>query len=127
MIELPEFVTSDLIERTYARAIQLRDLGERNPSARSLLSRGMNMARQRYPKMLLFLEKGAEHLQQKNQDQQARLQANETGLSFGRTEFSEFATWRTAYEKAVDPEADERTLYRTWGWIYAAVAEALGA
>lgn len=127
MIELPESVTPALIERTYARAIQLRDLGERNPHAKSLLTRGMNMARKRYPKMLLFLEKGAEHLQRQNQAQQARLQANETGLRFGKTEFSEFSTWRTAYEKAVDPEADERTLYRTWGWIYAAVAEALGA
>lgn len=122
MIELPDFVTPALIERTYARAIALRDMGERNPRARAALEKGMNMARARYPKMLLFLEKGAEHLQQQNQRQQDRIRG-----TYAPTEFNEFATWRTAYEKALDPDADERALFRTWGWIYAAVAEALGA
>jgi hypothetical protein len=127
VIELPDFVTPKLIERTYKRSLELRALGERHSKARPLLVKGMNMARARHPRMLAFLEKGAEHLQSQNQAQQARFRHNESGVEYKPSEFSEYATWRTAYEKVLEPGADERTLFRIWGWIYAAVAEALGA
>lgn len=128
MIELPDFVTPGLIERTHARAMTLKELGKKNnPRANALLRCGMNMARARHPKMLLFLEKAANHLQQKNQEQQARFRYAEDEREYRASEFSEAATWRTAYEKTLDPGTDERTLFRTWGWIYAAAAEALGA
>jgi len=128
VIELPDFMTPALVERTHARAMVLKELGKKNNArANALLRCGMNMARARHPRMLLFLEKAADHLQQKNQEQQARFRYAEDGREYKAAEFSEAATWRTAYEKALEPGMDERTLFRTWGWIYAAVAEALGA
>ena len=41
-IELPEWVTDKVIERTYRRVQELRAKGENHPATRSLLVRGMN-------------------------------------------------------------------------------------
>lgn len=121
MIELPDFVTEALVERTYRRVQEIRALGENHRNARALLVRGMNAARAKSPKMLLFLEKGAEILRRKNDEQQSRF-AQE---GYCRTDYSEFATWRESYMLCVEPRDDVK--YAVFGWIYAAVAEALAA
>lgn len=122
-IELPDFVTPEFIEDVYRRCSAMRARGEDHPKARDYLVRGMNMARARAPKMLLFLEKGATHLRRMNDAQQSRFEANETGVTYHRTDFNEYAQWKSAYILALEPR--EGTMYRTFGWIYASVAEAL--
>lgn len=126
-IELPEFINAQLIERTYQRTIALRARGENDRQVRALLVRGMNMARDRNPRMLLFLEKGAEWLRKESEQQRDRMEEAGHQEAFARgIQFTEYEQWRIAYEKATAPEQDDRLMYRTLGWIYAAVAEALG-
>lgn len=128
MIELPDFVSGTLIERTYHRALYWQDRarGQKDTfAAKRWLTIGMNRARSRDPRMLLFLEKGAEHLRKLNDAQQERFTYNERG-TFQKQDFTEYASWREAFLKARDPQHDEETMYRVFGWIYAAVAEALG-
>lgn len=130
MIELPDFVTPELIERTYRRAMAIQDAGHgRSTSswwtkhrARNLRHVGVKMAMARDPKLLLFLEKAAEHLRRMNDAQKSRI----TQEGFARCDFSEYELFRTAYEKALEPKRDELALAATWGWVYAASAEALG-
>ncbi len=122
-IELPEFVTGKVIERTYHRAMKLQDKGARDHYAGRMLLAGMNRARARDPLLLLFLEKGADHLQKVNDSQQDRF--DEGGHR--RQDFSEFATWREAYQRASEPQAHEDVMYRVYGWVYAAVHEALAS
>lgn len=127
MIELPEFMTGRLIERTYGRARELREESEiglndrKRQNARAHFVRGMNMARQRSPRMLLFLEKGADYLQHRNDEQQSRISQE----GFAKSDFTEFATWRAAYQKVCEPGEFEDAKYRIYGWLFAAVSEAL--
>lgn len=128
MIELPEFMTASVIERTYSRMIQLQNKG-REPfwnggtRARHLRKVGVRLAMARDPKMLLFLEKMAEYLRARNDEQLSRVEQ----LGYARvSEYQEFSTVRTAYEKATEPNRDEEALHAIWGWVYAATAEALG-
>jgi len=121
-IELPDFVTPALIERTYGRAAKLQDHRD-SPYSRSMLVKGMNMARSQHAVMAKFLEKGADHLQKINDSQRDRFE--EHGLV--RTDFSEYAAWREAYLRMTEPNRHEDVMYRVFGWIYAAVAEALSA
>jgi hypothetical protein len=129
MIELPDFVTPELIERTYRRAMAIQDAGHvRSTSswwsrhrARHLRHVGTKMAMARDPKLLLFLEKAAEHLRRMNDAQKSEI----TDRGFARTDFSEFELFRTAYEKAMEPKRDEAALFTIWGWVYASAAEAL--
>ena len=127
MIELPEFTNTRVIERTYRRMIELQDRG-REPwwnggrAARSWRDKGIRMALARDPRLLLFLERGAEYLRARNDEQLSRVEH----AGYARvSEFSEFAVWRTAYEKAVDPNRSEDVIAATFGWVYAAAAEAL--
>lgn len=129
MIELPDFVTGPIVERTYARMIYLQDRA-REPwwnggrRARQLREVGVRMALARDARLLLFLEKSAEYLRARNDEQLSRI----AQLGYAKApEFSEFALFRTAYEKAVEPRRDEAALHATWGWVYAACAESLGA
>lgn len=130
MIELPDFVTPELIERTYRRAMAIQDAGHvRSTSswwskhrARHLRHVGVKMAMARDPKLLLFLEKAAEHLRRMNDEQKSRIEQQ----GFAKTDFSEYALFRTAYEKALEPKRDEAALASIWGWIYASACEALG-
>jgi len=120
-IELPEWVNDKVIERTYRRVLELRAKGENHPATRSLLVRGMNMARAQSPTMLLFLDKGAEVLRRFNDEQQSRFEQ----AGYRRVDYSEFSTWREAYLLCVEPRDDVK--YRVFGFVYAAVAEALSA
>lgn len=120
-IELPEWVNDKVIERTYRRVLELRAKGENHPATRSLLVRGMNMARAQSPTMLLFLDKGAEVLRRFNDEQQSRFDQ----AGYRRVDYSEFSTWREAYLLCVEPRDDVR--YRVFGFVFAAVAEALSA
>lgn len=126
-IELPDTVTARLVERTYARVYAIKRMSTGNARerevAKMLRTRGVNMARARSPRMLLFLEKGYEYLRQESAAQADRYE--KAGLATA-PEFSECSTWRTAYEKAVEPRQDEQCLHEVFGWIYAAVAEAVG-
>lgn len=123
MIELPEFVTDAVIERTHARAVRIQDgMREGAGWARRWVIEGMNRARARDPKMLAFLERAATHLQKKNDEQKSRF-AQE---GFATTEFAEYGTWRAAYLKAAEQgERDEGVMYRVFGSVYGAAAEAL--
>ncbi len=126
MIELPEFMSGKVIERTYRRMIELQDAWRqrRSPRAEALRIRGVNMALARDPRFMLFLEKGAEYLRARNDEQKSRF----AQLGHAQaTEFNEFSQWRTAYEKALEPNRDPEALHAIWGWPYAAVAEALAA
>jgi hypothetical protein len=120
-IELPDFVTEPVVERAYRRSLELQRSGEGSALGRALRIRGMNMARDRNGRFLKFLELGAEILRRKNDEQAGQFKAH----GYAKTDFNEYTTWRTAYEKAVDPEQHERTMFKIWGWVYAAVAEAL--
>lgn len=122
MIELPEFVTGQVVERTYQRALTLQDLGRRGDArARRWLVEGMNRAKARDPRMAAFLEYGAEHLRKLNDAQVSRFEQE----GFRKTEYTEFGAWREAYLKMTDHAQDESIMYRVFGWVYAAVAEAL--
>ncbi len=127
VIELPDFVTPELIERTYNRALHLQNHG-REPwwnggrRARMLRTVGVKMAMARDPKLMLFLEKGAEHLRRMNDAQKSRMSQH----GYQTTDFGEFSLFKTAYEKCLDPKKDELFLHDTLGWIFAACAEALG-
>lgn len=123
-IELPEFMNGRLVERTYRRMIELQDAwrGRRDQRAHWLRVKGVNMAKARDGRMLLFLEKGAEYLRAKNEEQISMI----SQLGYAKhTEFNEYAQWRGAYEKAVEPLHDEAALHGIFGWVFAAVAEAL--
>lgn len=128
-IELPEFMNAAVIERTYRRMLELQDHG-REPwwnggrRARHLREVGVRMAMDRDPKMLLFLEKAAEYLRARSDEQISRIEHH--GFADGHNEYSEAGLLRTAYEKADSPDREEEALHRIWGWVYAAVAEALG-
>lgn len=127
-IELPDFMTARLVEKTYGRAMQLRDASQKGwfrldaIKARRAKEIGVRMALDRHPKLLLFLEKAAEHLRTVNDEQASRI----TQEGFAKTDFSEYAVFREAYLKAVEPGRDEHTLHKVYCWVYAAAAEALG-
>jgi len=150
MIELPEFMNGRVIERTYRRMMDLQDaggsravIGAQAPMQEEAARRtrptkrlswrarfdathykriGLRMAVARDPRLLLFLEKGAEYLRARNDEQRSMIEQ----LGYVKAnEFSEFALWRTAYEKAVEPKQDVEAMHDIWGWVYAAVAEAL--
>jgi hypothetical protein len=118
-IELPEWVTDKVIERTYRRVQELRAKGEDHRATRSLLVRGMNAARAQSPVLLLFLDKGAEVLRRFNDEQQSRFDQE----GYRRVDYSEFSAWREAYLLCVEPRDDVK--YRVFGFIYAAAAEAV--
>lgn len=125
MIELPEFMSGSLIERTYRRSRELREQSVRHGStrAREMCLKGVRMARDRNPRMLLFLEKGADWLSHRNDEQRSRF-AQE---GFAPNDYTEFATWKEAYLRASEPRGREDTQLEVFGWVYGAVAEALGA
>jgi len=126
MIELPEFMNATVVERTYRRAMELQDRG-REPwwngggAARRLRDKGTRMAIDRNPRFMLFLERAAEYIRARSDEQQSILAQG----GYVKTEYSEAALFRTAYEKADAPNRDEEALHAIWGWVYAAVAEAL--
>ncbi len=127
MIELPEWLNARTIERTYRRALELQDHA-REPwwnggrRARKLREIGVRMALARDPKMMLFLDKAAEQMRGESDRQKSGVEQS----GFAKVgEMSEAALFRTAFEKADEPRRDEEALHATWGWVYAAVAEAL--
>ena len=127
-IELPEFMGASVIERTYRRAVELQD-HSREPwwngghHARRMREVGVRMAVARDPRMMLFLDKAAEYLRARSDEQKSRIA--QLGYSEKHDEYSEAALFRTAYQKADEPRRDETALFDTWGWVYGAVAEAL--
>lgn len=126
-IELPDFMTARLVEKTYQRAMELKQK-ERAPfwnggaKARRHKDIGVRMAIDRHPKLLLFLDKAAEHLRAENEQQKERFEER----GFAQTDFSEYSTFREAFIKADEPLRDEYALHNIFCWVYAAVAEALG-
>lgn len=126
-IELPEFMSACVVEQTYRRATELK-AKERDPwwsggaKARRYKDIGVRMAIDRHPKLLLFLDKAAEHLRAENEVQKDRM--GERG--FAQCDFSEYATFREAFIKADEPQRDMHAVHNIFCWIYAATAEALG-
>lgn len=149
---LPEWMNARVVERTYRRMLELQEMGgkasrsaarevdkapapsvirsqpksftwQQRRHARHMRKIGMRMAEARDPRFMTFLEKSAEYLRARNDEQQSRL----AQLGYQRTEYGEYALFRTAYEKADDPKRDLEAMYAIWGWVYAAVAEALQA
>lgn len=124
-------MNASVIERTYRRMVELQEQARapawkwrRRDRAHHLRKVGVHMALDRNPRMMLFLEKMAEYLRARNDEQLSRIAQH--GWSDAHTEYTEFSTVRTAYEKADEPNRDEEALHSIWGWVYAAVAEALG-
>jgi hypothetical protein len=126
IIELPEAVTHELVERAFARSKQLIDeynRGGRRMSRRlaATVDRGLRLADGRNDKLLKFLERAAERLRQLNDAQQDRLEEG----GFARTDYTEFATWRAAYRVADEGRARTDAQVEMFRWIYAACADAL--
>lgn len=124
MIELPFFVTPSKIEFAYARSMALKEAyfrGTANQRSNALRFRtaGLNAARDRNGKMLLFMEHAVEHLRRLNDNQQTRL----TQEGYQRQDFSEFGVWREAYRKVDQLGHDESIEYGVFAWVYAAVYE----
>lgn len=122
-IELADFVTEDSIARAYRRAgeLQRRHRDHRDSYAARMLSEGMNRARDRDPKCLLYLEKGAEILAQLNERETSRF----SQLGYRRADYNEYTQWKEALIKAQEPRRNEDVMFRVFGWIYAAVNEAI--
>ncbi len=127
-IELDDFITGRLIERTYRRMMELQDRS-REPfwnggrRARRLRDIGVRMAMDRNPHMMLFLERSTEYMRARSDEQKSTV--GQMGYE-QVDEMSEAALFRTAYEKADEPNRDPGFLHATLGWVFAAVAEALG-
>lgn len=124
-IELPDFMTTELVQAAYRRAQYAQDRARHHRDDRALkewMIRGVRAARNRDARMLLFLEKGAEVIRILNDDQQARFAANEEGVEFQRQDFTEFSIWRSAFELADKP--DPSAQHGIFGWIYGAALEA---
>lgn len=122
-IELPEFMTGSIIERTYKRAMALQNLTERDHYARRMLEQGLRRARARDSRMLLFLEHGANYLQHRNDEQKSRFA--QQGYENKNLEFSEFSQWRSALELLDAPRDHADVNFGVFRWVYAAIAEAL--
>jgi len=125
MIELPEFMTGERIEHAHARSMAIRQAcyhgsPRQRELAASLRSRGMNAARDRNPRMLLFLEKSVEYMRRLNDEQQSRL----TQEGYQRTKFTEFSTWEAAFLKSDQLGQDESLQFGVFAWVYAAIYEA---
>ena len=125
MIELPEFMTAERIERAHARSMEIREAyyagtQRQREFASSLRSRGINAARDRNPKMLKFLEKAVEYMRQLNDAQQSRF-AQE---GFAAVKFTEFSTWEAAYLKSDQMGQDDSIEYGVFAWVYASIFEA---
>ena len=125
MIELPEFMSAERIEHAHARSMAIRQAcyhgsPRQRELAASLRSRGMNAARDRNPRMLLFLEKAVEHMRRLNDEQQSRL----TQEGYQRTKFTEFSTWEAAFLKSDQLGQDESLQFGVFAWVYAAIYEA---
>lgn len=121
MIDLAPNVTTTDVERAYAFARQLHAKGRSNPEVRRWLVEGMNRARVRDPRLLVFLDKGANHLQKLNDEQKSRFEQE----GHRTQEFSEFAMWREAYIKVMEPRRDEEVLAAVYGWIFAGISRVL--
>lgn len=121
MIEIEEFLTPKLFERAYSEMLRLQDEYNKGTPvqrdrAHSARMRGARAARARAPRLMLFLEKAADHLQKQNDAQKSRFA--QEGFEGRRLEFSEYGQMRLAYEKALDPDAHEGVLFSTFGWVY---------
>lgn len=125
MIELPEFMTAARIERAHARSSEIREsyytgTQRQRELAASLRSRGIAAARDRHPRMLMFLEKAVEHMRQLNDQQQIRLKQE----GFAPAKFLEFGTWEAAYLKSDQLGKDDSIEYGVFAWVYASIFEA---
>jgi len=125
VIELPEFMTAERIERAHARSLEIREhyytgTQRQRELAGSLRGRGMNAARDRHPRMLLFVEKAVEYMRKLNDQQQIRLKQE----GFAASKFTEFATWEAAYLKSDQLGKDDSIEYGVFAWVYASVFEA---
>ena len=120
-------MTARVVEQTYRRTLELK-AKERDAwwmggaKARRYKDIGVRMAIDRHPKLLLFLDRAAEHLRAENEAQRDRF--GERGCAM--TDFTEYALFREAYIKADAPEQDRHAMHHIFCWVYAAVAEALG-
>jgi hypothetical protein len=121
MIELPDFLTPQRVEAIYGRALRLAKLGHQHQGARRLLDNGLRRARARDARLLLVLEKGADYLQSRNDEQRSRFEQE----GYARQEFGEYALWREAYQKVLDPKASDMVMTSVYGWILAAIGEFL--
>jgi hypothetical protein len=117
-------MSAERIEHAHARSMAIRHAcyhgsPRQRELAASLRSRGMNAARDRNPRMLLFLEKAVEHMRRLNDEQQSRL----TQEGYQRTKFTEFSTWEAAFLKSDQLGQDESLQFGVFAWVYAAIYE----
>lgn len=123
-IELPEFMTGSVIERTYRRTMALQNLKEHDHYARRMMEQGLRRARARDGKMLLFLEHSVNYLQHRNDEQKSRFA--QEGHDNPNLEFSELSQYREALLLLDAPRDHADVNFGVFRWVYAAVAEALG-
>ena len=125
MIELPDFMSAERIERAHARTVEIRETyytgtTRQRELAGSLRSRGINAARDRNPKLLLFLEKSVEFMRKLNDEQQSRFKQE----GYAPVKFTEFSTWEAAYLKSDQLGKDDTIEYGVFAWVYASLFEA---
>ncbi len=109
-MELEQFITRETVEWAYREARKAQAMRRMSVEAQA-----MRAAKARDSKLLMALQKGAEHLQRMSEEQ-----AGQSGFDVGghRVAHTELQLWRNAYVSVDragpdDPEAQ-------YSWIYVA-------
>jgi hypothetical protein len=137
-IELPDFMTDRMVEQFYRLIISGSERGSHTPHQERRNNRGLRMARDRNPKLLLFLEKSAEVLRRANETQQDRFAegvqqdvrvngevVDRLHACFPKQDFSEYATVRTAYTVCDGYKEEDYTMIAVFQNVYAAAADCI--
>ena len=115
MIEVPEWLNEQTIERAYGRAMQALERHDEG-----FAEVGLRAARARDPRLMKVLEHGANILAKVVDRQWGRYQRNTEHFGH-KAELTELGLWRQAYEWADKGEP----LYE-FKWIYGCAAEVAG-
>lgn len=115
-IELPEPVTLHSVERAYRKAMEAMEMRNHTFS-----EKGMRAARSRDPRLLLVLEKSAEILHVRQEDQIGRTQRSWGSTEGERADLTEYTLFREAFRLC-----DEGQPLYNFCWIYGAAAYLAG-
>lgn len=115
-IELPEPVTLHSVERGYRKAMEAMESRNHNFS-----ERGMRAARSRDARLLLVLEKAAEVLHERQEQQIGRTQRSWGSTEGEKADLTEYTLFREAYRLC-----DEGQPLYNFCWIYGAAAYLAG-
>lgn len=114
-VELEQFLTREVIEDGYHRAVKAQERGRQIVAAV-----GMKAARARDSRLLKVLEAGAEHTGKMHEEQMGRTRRS-TEIEGLKVEATEHALWREAFKFA-----DKGEPLENFQWIYGAAAIVCG-